>query len=76
MKTGHNDCMDKLNKIKEKYDRKCKNVYSEIVKIQKECQHEDLEYHRDPSGNNDSYYECKLCKKGGSSKKELGGIWK
>ena len=28
---------------------------------EKKCPHKETEYHPDPSGNNDSFYECKEC---------------
>lgn len=34
-----------------------------ISDIQKRCPHFETEYYGDPSGNNDSHYQCKLCGK-------------
>lgn len=35
----------------------------ELTKLRKICQHEELTFHPDPSGNNDSCYICDWCGK-------------
>lgn len=37
------------------------NYVSERLKLIQACNHTDVSYIPDPSGNNDSYYECNLC---------------
>lgn len=33
----------------------------ELKELQKACKHQLTTYHPDPSGNNDSWYECDIC---------------
>jgi len=45
------------------YDKKIKDLKATIKEWQKKCQHWTRTYHPDPSGNNDSFYECNICGK-------------
>lgn len=44
-----------------RHEEKTKQLNAEFVKIRSQCKHWDRVYHPDPSGNNDSYYECTIC---------------
>lgn len=41
------------------------NIIAKLVdninKIRDDCDHQSRTYHYDPSGGNDSYYECDIC---------------
>lgn len=49
-------------KIKKEYEEKIKFVDKEILDVQKKCPH-IWKYYPDPSGNNDSCYDCLICGK-------------
>lgn len=51
------------NTIDEQYKRQKQDLNAAITKIQNECPHYDTTYYPDPTGNNDSFYECRLCGK-------------
>lgn len=53
----------KEQKLKDKYEEDKKSLRAELVKLQEGCPHYDTSYHPDPSGNNDSDYECNICGK-------------
>jgi hypothetical protein len=46
-----------------KYDKTVKELKGCIKDWQKKCEHWSKTYHPDPSGNNDSFYECNICGK-------------
>lgn len=47
--------------LEKEYKDSLKKINSNISIIQKSCQHQDKEYFPDPSGNSDSFEECKIC---------------
>lgn len=71
-----NACLMRLDKIKKEYEEEQKTIADGLSKIREECQHYEVEYYPDPSGNNDSSYVCQLCGKDRRRKSQLGGIWK
>lgn len=48
-------------KLETQYKNSLKKINSDILSIQKSCKHQDREYFPDPSGNSDSFEECKIC---------------
>lgn len=54
---------EKSRKLEEAHASKLSAMASERALIVDECDHVDVEYHPDASGNNDSRYECKICGK-------------
>ncbi len=46
-----------------KYEEKKKVLEAGIKMQQEKCEHWTTNFHPDPSGNNDSYYECAICGK-------------
>lgn len=40
-----------------------KEIKGKIAALQQYCHHWSRTYHPDPSGNNDSFYECDVCGK-------------
>lgn len=46
-----------------KHETTIKEIKLKITTLQKKCAHWSKTYHPDPSGNNDSYYECESCGK-------------
>lgn len=51
------------SECKRNYETKSKALMVELVELQKRCPHVRTEYHGDPSGNNDTSYECLDCGK-------------
>lgn len=49
--------------LQEKHTKKLSEIYSEHLEIENECDHFDIKYLPDPSGNSDSSYECRICGK-------------
>ncbi len=45
----------------QRHEKVIKEIKTKIVALQKNCPHWSKSYHPDPSGNNDSYYECDTC---------------
>ena len=38
-----------------------KSINKEIAALRKLCEHNDVSWHPDPSGNNDRYMSCNVC---------------
>ena len=58
-------------KIEEKYKADLEELSHRLKKIRDECPHHEVTYHPDPSGNNDSSYDCDLCGKSARRRKGL-----
>ena len=54
---------EKLVKEQFAYEKKIKKIKTEIFEIMKNCPHNKISFHSDPSGNNDSFMECSICGK-------------
>ncbi len=52
----------KLHKERERHDKAVKKLQAAVFDLQENgCPHETWSFNPDPSGNNDSYYECDTC---------------
>lgn len=51
------------SKILEESKKNQTEIQKKISELQKTCVHISNTFHADPSGNNDSYYECLICGK-------------
>jgi len=54
---------DALEKLDKKYKAKKEILKQKLLEEQEKCPHKSITFHPDPSGNNDSYYECNRCGK-------------
>lgn len=50
-------------KLELEYYENTKRLKDQLANARKECPHLVTSYHPDPSGNNNSYYECVHCEK-------------
>jgi hypothetical protein len=48
---------------KERYQKELADIRKEEAEIEKKCKHWVVDYHPDPSGNNDSSDTCNICGK-------------
>ncbi len=53
----------KSDEIREAYNKQQADLQAEIERIRTTCPHYVPEFHSDPSGNGDSYYDCSVCGK-------------
>lgn len=53
----------KIDEARKQYEQKKLDLNQELRETQKKCRHLSRTYHGDPSGNNDSFYECDHCGK-------------
>lgn len=60
-----------LANLKEKYEQSVKEIKSKISELRLKCPHHETSFNQDPSGNNDSYYNCTLCGKEARNINEL-----
>jgi ribosomal protein S27E len=44
-----------------RHELKRKELDEQFLKVRQKCKHWQTTFHPDPSGNNDSYYECTIC---------------
>lgn len=52
----------RLHREQERHEKAVKKLKAAIFDIQENgCSHETCSFNPDPSGNNDSYYECDVC---------------
>lgn len=63
IRAGIKLCGGLINSETAKYDLRIKELRVCIRDWQKKCEHWSKTYHPDPSGNNDSFYECNVCGK-------------
>lgn len=56
-------CENNLLTLQKQFNASKESLRSEQRDIWKECDHPVKTYHPDPSGNNDSHYECCICGK-------------
>ena len=54
---------DRLRYLYHDFEKDRNKLRDEIKDIQEVCQHNDAEYHPDPSGNRDSSRSCNVCGK-------------
>lgn len=59
------EIIEKQNKLQKKYQKNMNKLDEELFQLQEICKHDSKMtiYHPDPSGNNDSEYECPICGK-------------
>lgn len=62
LKAAFNDLAKREMQVERDYREAKQKVQQERAELRKQCPHLDVTYHPDASGNNDSSYECKLCK--------------
>ncbi len=53
----------KINEENARHSKERKRLDSVLAELRKQCPHSETQYHPDPSGNNDSSYECHICGK-------------
>ena len=64
MKTGEQirkEWRDAGQEYERELEKNIEIYHSRLKSIQSECPH-DYSFHSDPSGNNDSFWECDYCK--------------
>jgi hypothetical protein len=52
-----------LQDVQNNYEKTVKDLKTNIKNYQNKCKHWTRTYNPDPSGNNDSFYECNICGK-------------
>jgi hypothetical protein len=58
-----NEIRIEMQRLFERQELARKRLESKLAKLQTKCKHEHKTFYPDPSGNNDSYYECDDCGK-------------
>lgn len=55
-------CQELLKEMN-RHNRKCQKLKEQLKAFQNTCKHEKTDFESDPSGGNDSYIYCTVCKK-------------
>ena len=50
-------------RIEEELKSKEMSLENQLAEVQELCPHSRVSFYNDPSGNNDSFYECNVCSK-------------
>lgn len=52
-----------MRSLDEKYHREMAEYKSRLKAVQDSCPHQVTKFNEDPSGNNDGFHECIICRK-------------
>ena len=52
---------DEMTRECQRHDEALRKLNAAISKARECCDHPSRKHHPDPSGNNDSFYECTIC---------------
>jgi hypothetical protein len=61
VKQRYNELLELMAEADKSYMREIAGIKAELKILQSLCPH-NFKYHPDPSGNNDSFYQCELCR--------------